>query len=207
MAAEKLDKLWDSSLKSLSEGYRETLSLLEQGKTGEAGPRFKKDFVTVMKRLYSEAAEIYPVRFDKKIEEWCVWTKALYKLTLGIDKAFDKEDVKRAQELLPEIRKQFYDLHREAGLRKVNDYVYIFLMMLDQEKAKTEHLKAVLESLDKADLSVKAKANADEYNQAKASWLERTGPILEGDSLGADQREQLREATESFFQAFGVQFQ
>ena len=55
---------------SLSKSYARTLELLDEGKVAEAGANFQKEFVATVKKLYSEAAQTYPLRF-KKAENWC----------------------------------------------------------------------------------------------------------------------------------------
>jgi hypothetical protein len=65
LAAKKLDQLWDGWMIDLGHSYPKTLSLLEQGKLDAALTEYRTGCLASIKKLYSEAASTYPVRFSK----------------------------------------------------------------------------------------------------------------------------------------------
>jgi len=212
LAAARLDKLWDESMLQLSEGYAVTLSLVEEGKTEEAYDVFREDFVAPFKKLYSEAAEIYPLRFSK-IEEWCKWTKRTYIWTRKTEDLLKgaegggEVDREEAVKYLLVLREHFYVMHREAKILKSNDYIYSFYKELLADEPELAALKAARDALDRADPSMKATAESDAFATAKSAWLGNVAPILDGPALAPAQLDQLRTSTGPFYRAFGMQFE
>ena len=190
----------------LSDSYAKTLKLVDEGQMEAAHTEFKKGCVQTVKKLYSEAATTYPLRFAKT-DNWCKWTRALYILTLKTDKDWAKGDMAEARKLLPELRKHFYDLHKRADVRRSNDFIFEFFDLIEQPKPSLDSLKAAQNSLKEATPSRKGQAAAQDYETAKALWLKEVGPILERGELGDTEVSQLRASTKAFYETFGQQFE
>ncbi len=193
-------------MEKLSSSYLATLDLLEQDKADEAAKEYSRKFVAPMKKLYAEAAETYPPRFSK-MDEWCKWTKRVYVWTRRTEEAFKQKEPEKAAEYLPLFREYFYVLHEKAKVLKSNDHIYAFHKELGADEPSLDTLRSVLGALDKAEPSMKAKAGADAYKQAKAKWHGQVSPILESGSLSADQLGQLRKLTAPFYRDQGIQFE
>jgi hypothetical protein len=205
LAAAQLDALWDASMVRLSESYVRTTDLLAEGKTEEAYVEFRRNFVHPMKKLYSEADEVYPPRFQKT-DDWCKWTKQLYILTRRMEDALEagKRD---AAEYAPRLRAHFHALHDEAQVLKSNDLIYAFREALNGPAVSADTLAELKAALEKAEPSMKAQAEAAAYEQARQAWLEQVSPVLGSGSVEARHAAELRAVTESFYRAFGVQFE
>ena len=190
---------------ALSESYAKTSGLLDAGKTDEAATEFRKGFVQTIKKLYSEASQTYPLRFSK-IGEWCGWINGVYILTGKADKALEAKNVDDARKLLADLRKYFYDLHAKTETLKSNDFIYAYLMEATGQAPDAAKLKSTAEALEKAEPSAKAKAAAEAYQKARTEWSQAAG--ISGDGkVDAKTIEPLRKATESFYRAFGIQFE
>jgi len=109
--------------------------------------------------------------------------------------------------MLSVLRKHFYDLHSETGLRKANDEIYAFLLLLDKDEPSLNDLKEAEESLEKAELSLKAKAEPDAFNKAKDAWRQEVKPLLDGTALDKNAVERLRSSTKTLYNAYGIQFE
>ena len=96
----------------LAESYLKTLVFLDGGQVEHAVLEYRKGYLANVKKLYSEAAETYPVRFSKA-EHWCVWTKKLYTLSRQTEEALKRQDAEKALKLLEQARNHFYALHKE----------------------------------------------------------------------------------------------
>ncbi len=190
----------------LSESYAVSMDLLAQDKPGEAKDQFRRRFVMTVKKLFSEAARTYPARFEKA-KCWTDWTRDLYTLTRKAEDAFGKGDIDQARILLPELRRHFYNLHREVGLDRTNDGIYAFLVLLDNDRVSAEQLKAALEAVDRAEPATKAKAESDAYAKAKAPWKEQVEPMLAGGAIAKTQIDALRASTLGLYKAYGIQFE
>jgi hypothetical protein len=193
-------------MNDLSESYAKSIDLLEQDKPAEAKEQFRSGFVTTVKKLYSEAAQTYPVRFAKA-ECWTAWTKKLYVLTRKAEDAFGKGDIVQARILLPELRRHFYDLHKSVGQQKSNDNIYAFLVLLDDDRISTEKLKTALESVESAELALKAKAETEAFTKAKTSWKQQVESVLSSGKVEKEQRDTLRVSTFALYKAYGIQFE
>ncbi len=157
--------------------------------------------VATVKKLYSEAAETYPVRYDQKIGDWCVWTKQLYILTRKTEMAFAQGDTDGAKELMAALREHFYALHAESGFLKANDHIFRFMALLGEDEPSLASLRETEDLIRQADA-----ADKDGFTAARDAWLAAVSPMLEGDWT-PEKKAQLRDATVSFYQAYGVQFE
>jgi len=193
-------------MEKLSLSYLATLDLLEQDKVDEAAKEYTRGFVAPMKKLYSEAAETYPLRFSK-MDEWCKWTKRVYIWTRRTEETFKKNEPEKAAEYLPLFREYFYVLHEKAKVLKSNDHIYAFHKELGADEPSLDALRSVLEALEEAEPSMKAEADEDTYRQAKAKWRDQVTPILEAESLTPGQLDQLRQITTPFYRDLGIQFE
>ncbi|HEX2971660.1 MAG TPA: hypothetical protein VHP11_04975 [Tepidisphaeraceae bacterium] len=206
MAATELDKLWDGWVSTLSASNEKTLALLDANQAKAARDEFRTRFVPTVKKIYTEAPQTYPTRFAK-INDWCSWVKNLYTVSLKADRALAANNTTEATQLLAALREHFYSLHRETETLKANDWIYAFVTASAKEKPTVDELKALRDAVEKAPLSTKAQANADAFNKAKADWLAQVDPVLKGGSLDASKLQSLRTASDTFYRAFGVQFE
>jgi hypothetical protein len=206
LAAAKLDKLWDSSMVALTESCVKTSDLLAEGKTEDAAKEFSTNFVVTMKKLYSEAAETYPVRFSQ-IDEWCKWTKRVYIWTRRTEEALKGGKREDAEKYLPLFREYFYVMHEESKALKSNDHLYAFHKELAGESPSADALSKAKAAFEKAEPSMRAKAESEAFDRAKKAWLEQVSTALRGSSLGAQQLDALRVATGPFYREFGIQFE
>lgn len=191
---------------SLSEGYASTLDLLDKDQTEEAKGAFKRSVLLNVKKLYSEVAETYPVRYSK-IEDWCAWSRQLYILTRKTDMALDAGDAAKARELLQGIRQHFYNLHQLTGMSKASDHIYSFFNALEANPPSFDKLKTEWDTLENAEPSLLAKSKPDEFKQTIEAWRQQVGLVLQGGSLTPEQINQLRAATEALYKAYGLQFE
>jgi len=117
---------------SLSDVYVRTLDLLNEKKAKEASALFGNQFVTGIKKLYSEVAETYPERFAKT-DNWCVWTRHLYMLTRMTEDALGKNDQEKVREYLVFLREHFNVLHVKAEFLNKNDFIYNYHLKLSSD--------------------------------------------------------------------------
>ncbi|MCP4642738.1 MAG: hypothetical protein GY851_19990 [bacterium] len=194
---------------SLSGSLAKTIALLEEDKPAEAAQEYKRRFVPTMKKLYSEAAEVYPVRFSKA-KEWCAWTKRLYIWTRKAEDTLtrtEKGETDGAVPFLLVFREYFFVLHEETGQLACGDHIYLFYKELLQKSPKMAVLKKAVAGLEKAKPSMKAKGGAEAYAKAKAAWLDQVSPVLDAGALGSAEVAQLVEMTKPFFMAYGLPFE
>jgi len=191
---------------ALSESYVKTLDPLAAGRTAEAATEFHDNFTPTVKKLYSEAAQIYPVRFSKS-ENWCIWTKQLYVQTIKLDETLGKGDQAEALKMLADLREHINNLHLQTQTQKANDFIYAFHRQLAQPAPEARELSALADKLAKADPSAKAKANAEAYGKARAEWSRQAEAALEGGTLDSGKRRALRASTEKFYHDYGMQFE
>ena len=193
-------------MKEMSESYVKTLTFVKAGDMAAADKEFNGNFVAAVKKLYTEAAEIYPVRFSK-VNDWCTWTKSFYKLTQRTSKVFVKGQEEVALTFLEGLRDLFYQLHKEAGTLKTNDFVYALRKESRAEKPSTAELKKIADALQKAEDSIKTKEMAAQYTEARALWLKTASEFLNAGTVDSQTLNTLRSATEEFYMLFGVQFE
>lgn len=207
MASDSLDTLWDGWTGALSESYARALDFLDRGETAAAVSEFRKTFVWNVKKLYAEAGNTYPVRYANA-PCWSDWTKRLYILTRKVEDALVNGDTAAARKLLPELRAHFYELHVQAGQKRVNDIIYALELEAESGNVSVATLKAAQEQMRDAAPSRKAKADAQAYDAARKAWLDAVAPVLAGaQELTENQREQVLGATRTFYQAYGAEFE
>ena len=212
MAAQELDKLWDKSVDTLSDGFAATVDLLEAGVPKEALDAYRGKFLVTVKDLYSEASTTQPGRFEK-IEDWSAWARGLYVESVKTDKALaalpekGSADASASLAKLDSLRAQFVKLHQETGTQSSCDFIYALRMECKKDQPSAEALKKIQASLDKAPAAKKAAAKAAAYAAAKAEWDKAVTPLLAKGAIPADAVAGLREAAEKFYKAFGVQLE
>ena len=212
MAAQELDKLWDKSVDTLSEGYGQTVDRLEAGAPKEALDAYRGKFLVTVKDLYSEASTTQPGRFGK-IEDWSAWARGLYVESVKTDKALaalpekGSADAGASLAKLDSLRAQFAKLHEQTGTQTSCDFIYALRAECKKDQPSADALKKIQASLAKAPVSKKAAAKASEYAVAKAEWDKAVAPLLDKGAIPADSVAALRQAAEKFYKAFGVQLE
>jgi hypothetical protein len=206
LAAKKLDELWDGWMSRLAESHLKALNHIDDGKLEQAELEYRKGYVANVKKLYSEAAKTYPVRFSKA-EHWCVWTKKLYTLSRQTEEVLKKQDSEKALKLLEETRKHFYLLHEETETLHCNDMVYKLHAEAAQDKLSEEQLQKIIKQLEKAEPSYLVKEKSKEFAKAKNTWQSTITPLLKDGEIDSSELDSLREATELFYRAFGIQYE
>jgi len=219
LAATKLDELWDGWAETLSGSYVRTLQLQESGRTDEASVEFQERFFTEIKKVYSEAACTAPKRFvDSK--DWSAWLRRVYALSVKTNKSLraaanppegSSEAITKAREDaangLRALRSCFHVLHSDTKTLKSNDYIYGFYEEVMKETLEVGELKTLRAAMDKAELSVAAKADVEAYQKAKAEWAAEVDPIFSDERIDRSERDLLRTATEAFHRAYGERFE
>jgi len=219
LAATKLDELWDSWAKTLSDSYVRTLRLQESGQASEASVEFQEEFYTEIKKVYSEAACTAPKRFvDSK--DWSAWLRRAYALSVKTNQSLraaagtsegPSEAITKARNDavngLRALRSCFHVLHLDTKTLKSNDYIYGFYEEVMKETPEAVELKALREAMDKAELSVVAKAGVEVYEKAKAEWAAKIDPLLADGAIQPSELESLRTLTASFCRAYGDQLE
>ncbi len=183
-----------------------TLTFLDDGKVEQATLEYRKEYLGTIKKLYSEAAKTYPVRFSKA-EHWCVWTKDLYILSRKIEEALKENDSEKALKLLEQARGHFHSLHKETETLHCNDLIYEFRAEAAKEKPSPEKLQNIVKKLDAAEPSCIAKSKADEYSEAKDVWKKAIEPLISDDQIDPSQHDSLKKASETFYRSFGIQYE
>ena len=146
MAAAQLDRNWDDWTARLTESYVQSLDLLDQGKTEEAVYTYRAKFLLTVKQLFSEAVDVYPLRFEKAIC-WTAWTKKLYQLSHKIENALKAGETDDARELLLELRRHFYDLHHQCDSVKNNDALFAVMELMNREDVTVKQLAKAIDVL------------------------------------------------------------
>lgn len=212
MATDKLNTLWDDSMVKLSDSYAKTVDLVEAGNYPEASKEYGANFVPVMKKLYSEAAEIYPPRFSK-VDEWCKWTKRVYIFTRRTEETLEaaaeagSAEPEQAMKYLMALREYFYFLHDDSEYLRSSDFIYAFHKELLDEQPDAARLRSLIEALEEAEPSMNAAADADAYGAVRKEWAGKVTPLLDGGAPEGDALTQLRDATKPFYRQYGIQFE
>ena len=193
-------------MSSLATSYLKTLVCLEDGKLNEATLEYRKGYLANVKKLYSEAAKTYPVRFSKA-ESWCVWTKKLYVLSRQTENVLNTWDSEKALKLLEELRKHFYALHKETETFHCNDLIYEFRTEATKSEPSKEQLERIMKQLEKAEPSYIARKKANEYTEAKNAWKKAITPLLDDGQIDSSEQDSFRKASEAFYRAFGIQYE
>lgn len=194
---------------ALSQSYIRVMTLMKDKKTDEAAQEFRTGMAATVRKLYSEAASAYPQRYSGKIAEdaWSEWSAQLYQKTRKAEDALKKGDAEAAAKLLPELREHVYALHEKTQTRKANDYIYAFYRKAEGDKVQIADLASLAAELDKAQPSLKAKSEAEAYGKAKAEWSGKVEPILKDGKIQRGEQKELQNASEKFYEAFGIQFE
>lgn len=190
----------------LAESHLNTLNHIDNGKLEQAEQEYRKGYMANIKKLYSEAAKTYPLRFSKA-EHWCVWTKKLYVLSRQTEEVLKKRDSKKALKLLEETREHFYLLHEETETIHCNDIVYKLHTEATQDKLSEEQFQKIIKQLEKTEPSSIAKEKAEEYIEAKNTWQKAIKPLLNDGEIDSLERKTLGDATEVLYRAFGIQYE
>ncbi len=190
----------------LAESYVRTLDLLQEERTIEASQEFERNFVQPVKKLYAEAADVYPPRFSK-VGDWCAWSKRLYILSRRTENAFRDGQTQEALETLSSLREHFYILHVEAETQKSNDYIYAFLMKARAEQPDVAELSSIAALVLDAEPCTNTGADADDYEEARSAWSSTVSALLQDGTIDADELAPLREVTDEFYRDFGIQFE
>lgn len=190
----------------LAVSYLKTVAYLDEGKLVEAKLEYRKGYLYNVKKLYSEAAKTYPVRFSKA-KHWCVWTKKLYMLSRQTEEALKKKDSEKTLRLLEEARRHFYELHKETETLHCNDLIYEFRREATKSKPSKEQLERIVKQLEGAEPSRTARKKAKEYAKAKTTWKKVVSPLMDDGLIDSLEQDSFREATEAFYRAFGVQYE
>jgi hypothetical protein len=206
LAAKKLDKLWDGWMSNLAESYFKTLVLLDDEKIEQAVLEYRKGYLTNVKKLYSEAAKTYPLRFSKA-EHWCVWTKKLYTLSRQTEETLKKQDAEKALKLLEKAREHFYALHKETETFHCNDIIYEFRIEAAKKELSGKKLEEIMKRLEKAEPSCVAKEKPKAYAEAKNTWKKAIAPLLDDGQIESSEQELLRKTSEAFYRTFGIQYE
>jgi hypothetical protein len=206
LAAAQLDKNWDDWTTQLTESYAQSLELLDEGKTEEAVYTYRSRFLLTVKQLFSEAADVYPLRFENTIC-WTDWTKKLYQLSHKAEGALKAGEIDEARDLLLELRRHFYDLHNQCDLIKNNDALFAVMEMLNREDVTAKQITEAVDVLLAAEPCRKAKAENEAYGQTLNQWLAEVKPILEKDNLSENDRARFRDITQPFYKLYALQFE
>jgi len=206
LAAKKLDELWNGWMVSLAESHLKTLNHIDNGKLDDAEQEYRKGYMANIKKLYSEAAKTYPLRFSKA-EHWCVWTKKLYVLSRQTEEVLKKRDSEKALKLLEETREHFYLLHEETETIHCNDIVYKLHTEATQDKLSEEQFQKIIKQLEKTEPSCIAQKKAEEYIEAKNTWQKAITPLLNDGEIDSSERKTFGDATEVLYRAFGIQYE
>ena len=190
----------------MTASHLKTLELLNAGKLDEATAEYQQGYVASVKKLYSEAAKTYPLRFSKA-EHWCVWTKKLYVISRQTEETLKARDSQKALKLLEEVRGHLYALHKETQTLRCNDLIYELRMEAAKSEPSREKLEEIAKLLDQAVLSEAAQKQSEKYADAKKTWQEAVTPLLADSRLETSERDTLRKASEAFHLAFGIQYQ
>lgn len=190
----------------MASSYLKTLVSLEAGKLEQATLDYRKGYLASVKKLYAEAGTTYPLRFSKA-EHWCVWTKKLYVLSRQTEEALKARNSKKALELLEQARGHFYALHKETGTLHCNDLIYVFRTEAAKGEPSQEQLQQIVERLDKAEPSCVVRKKSAEYAEAKDTWKKAISPLLDDGRIDSSEQISLHKASETFYRAFGIQYE
>jgi hypothetical protein len=201
--------LWDGWMVTLSKSYVKTMDLLEAKKTAEAEQEFRANFTPTVETAFTKVAKTCPPRFSK-IEDWPSWAQSLVTKTTKAGEALKpaaKPDVKVSLAALENLRRHFYDLHKLTQTLNSADYIHAFRAELQNPKMKVEELRKILAALETAPAGVQAKAQAEDYAKAKAAWTAKVTPILADGKITPAEMPVLKQATATFYKAFGMWFE
>jgi hypothetical protein len=205
LAAQQLDQLWDGWMASLSTSYEKTMDCLAAAKPNEAREEFRTHFQPAIKKLFSEAADTYPVRFAKS-KDWCTWTRNLLVLSTKTEKSLAGGAPDAAQSMAS-LREHFYKLHEETDTRSASDLIYALHVAAARDRPSVDELKSLRSALSKARPSARIKANPQAFAAAHQEWDGKVDAILKDGAIDSSELAALRAATDGFYRAFGMQFE
>lgn len=195
-------------MKVLSGCYVSVTSLMNEKKMSEANQEYKTGFTPTIKKMYSEVASTAPTRFAKvESEAWSDWMRQFYIKAVKTGESLIANDTAGAGKGLAGLREAVYTLHTQAGMKKSNDIIFAFNKKAASEKPEDAELVKLAAELDKADPSLDAKAKAEAYAKALAEWKTAVAPILKDGKVEPTELAPLRQASEKFYKAFGIQFE
>lgn len=195
-------------MKVLSGCYVAIADLMGQQKVAEATQEYKTGFSPTTKKMFTELASTAPARFSKiSSEDWGDWIRQFYIKARKTEESLNTSKTDEAVKGLTGLREAVSALHEKAGIKKVNDVIFVFNAKVAGEKPVDTELVKLAGELDKADLSLDAKAKGDAFAKAKAAWKTVADPILKDGKVEPAELAPLRQASEKFCKAFGIQFE
>lgn len=190
--------MWNGWMERLANSYGAVLDHQSAGRTKEAAAEFRANYLQVVKKVFTEAPQTYPTRFSK-INDWCTWVAQLYVMSVKTDTALAGNSADSAK-LLEGLRQHFYNLHKETQTLSVSDAIYAFRTEAIAAQPSVEKLKSLKEAVEKAPTSAKARLDGTKFTEAKAKWATVVDAAIADGKVPA-----LREATETFYRAYGIQ--
>jgi len=206
LAAQELDTVWDSQVSILNSSYAKTLDLLSSGKTKAAAEEFHVNFFPAVKKIYSEAPNTYPARFSK-INDWCAWVKGLYLDSGRADKALSSGKTEDAAKLLSTLRESFFKLHSETGTLQANDYVYAIWKEAAKDQPSAAEIKSLSAKLADAKPSSRTKKSKTDFAGACGRFQQAVDPLVADGKIDPAEIKSLRDASETLYKAYGVDFE
>lgn len=191
---------------TLSESYAKTIELVEAGKIDAAAKEYSENFSSTVKKMFSNTAKTYPLRFSK-VDNWCEWMKDVYVKTRQAEDALAAGDKDKALAALAAIREHMNVLHVRAQALKSNDYIYALEQQAKKSQPDAAAMSRLAAGLAQAAPSAKAKAEAESYTGAKQAWEKGAGAALKDGKIEAGEIKRLRADTSRFYKAYGIQFE
>lgn len=196
---------------SLSTSYEKTLDLIETGKPAQASAEYRKGILLTVKRLYSEAGETYPLRFEK-MENWCVWTRQLYILSVRIDKALrktptDKAAAKESNQLLADLRGHFYLLHKKTKTQNGNDIIYALDQTITKPQPSVQALQKLRDALETTPPPVKAEKKPEKFQEEIAAWTKQFDSTVKDNAIDPIELKTLQKITKTLYHSQGRVFE
>jgi outer membrane protein assembly factor BamD (BamD/ComL family) len=194
----------------MSVSFTKTRKLLEEDKVKEAAQEFRTGFATHMKKLYSEAAETPPKRYEDDCD-WNPKVKKLYIKTSKAQAALNKGDAEGAEKQLDAIRTFFYKLHTENKIRLTSDAIHAFMQEVNKaskDDSLTEGeiaaLNKLISEIPKASPSRRAKAKTAEFKKDLSEWSTQVSTLLAQAPVATEQNGKLKEVTAAFYRKYGL---
>ena len=118
-----------------------------------------------------------------------------------------KGNLDEAVALLTELRRHFYELHRQCNSVKRSNALFAVMDVMDMEDAGAQAIAEAVEFLLRAASSQEAEEEDDAYQQARDHWLAQVRPVLARTPFTDNDRLLIRQATASFYRTYGLQFE
>ncbi len=187
----------------MSVSYAKTMTLLDADDLEKASKEYKAGFNQEVKKLYSESAKVYPLRYSK-VKDWCAWTKVLYITSRKTEIALDKGKKELALKNLAALRKHFYSLHVETKTEKASDYIYAFRDKANADQLEPAKLKSLYDLLLTAPPSGAAAKAQEKFDEARDAWSAQIEPLLQDDKIEEAEVAVLRSAAEDLYGKYGM---